>query len=360
MRPLINHELFSSRDKLTPTAWVGIALLVVLLLGASLGWGRFSASLEDRYQTAYGAARFDEAVAVARRMIEEDPGSADAWNALAAAYLEKSAHGSDREASIDAALEAANSAERLDRGNALTQRLIGTAYAMRGDYATALERFRVSMLANPQDSMAIALAGLAYERQGLTDRATAYYESATRDGAGDGRASLLYARSLIRAGDTSAGIREAERAAADPTPFVAAEANALLSSTRLAGGEMRAARAAADRAMELAPNLAEVLVASGEVSLAEVFVGKTVPLEETLASVRAKADLAAATDPTLARAPFLAFKAAYSQNDTAAAAAYAARIDEILADDATLTPAGREAIRTFIRTVSTIEVSSTR
>lgn len=361
MSPRLNHELFSAKATIPPAARValGVAAIAVLVAAVWLNWSRLTQSDEERYQAAYDNADYAAALEVALGMAEDDPDSARAFQAVAAAYIQLAVHSQDPEALLASALDAALSAEALDRVNPDTQRIIGYILELQGKTQEAVSRYQEALKADPNDSATLSQLAAALEKGGNRDSARRYYQAAVTADPQNEQSRVLYARFLLGDGSYELAASQASAVLSSEKRSFAAEAARILAAVRTAEGEPGQALAMAEQAVALDPSSARAMITLGEAKLAALFAGGDMGFDQTMAEARALADRAIAADPSLALGYLLAFKAAHSQGDREAADAYGKRALEVATGDSSLSPEQREAVRLYIVTVPTVRITNT-
>jgi tetratricopeptide (TPR) repeat protein len=353
MARLLNHELFSPKPVavayLKPAFAAAAAVALAAILAAN--WdaaARLFKTDEQIYREAIAAGRFDEALALALAAAEADPTSAAARLSVAQTYLQMALGGQNVAESLAAAAASARASLLIaETSGALAT--LGFTLELSGDFEGAEAEYLDALDVNPRDADVLAQLGWLYERQRRVDAARKFYDRAYLADPQNARARTFYARFLLGSGDSVHAAELAAGALSAGDPSLAAEANRILSSAYRNLGKVAEARPPAEAALALAPESAAALVNYGEQLMVELFGAGQLPFDETLAEVRDLADRAAAADPTLAAAPYLAFRAALSQKDGNAAARYSARALAILGADLTLSGSQREAIRAAIR-----------
>jgi Tfp pilus assembly protein PilF len=363
--PKLNHELFTAKSRLTPASKIALSVAAAAVALAIIGanWGSIASvfqSPEERFLAAYNAGDLDRALEIANEMSAADPTAAAPQQAIASIYIQKALRNERFDESLAAALSAALLAESLDAKDAENQRLIGYILELQGDLAGAELRYRQGLKLDPDSAEIIAHLAAVFERRGLTQSAEAQYERAIRLNPASAQAQVYYARFLYLTGDRDGAIAQASLASTSPNVSYAAEANRIISASYLSQGYTDKARPAAERALELAPSSPLAVSNFGELRLAELYGPNKLPYDETLSEVRALADRAISLNPNLALPYFLAFKAAYAQNDKAKAGEYATRALGLLPVDPNLSPELREKIRAVIKAIPLASATVTR
>lgn len=356
----LNHVLFSRKGGASILSWkaAAAAAAIVLLAAVAVNWDYLTKSSIDRFNDAYAARNFDEALAIAQSILAEDPSSVEALQAIASAHIQKAILRQDFEFSIQAAFAAANAALDLDRDNVESRRLLGVAYEVSGDSRRALEEYEKAFKIDPQNAIIMAHLARVYEKLGKLTSATDLFQRATLSSPENPELRVLYAQFLLKTGEPDQAIEIIQVAVSGEETLVVAEANRILSAALLKIGETEKARGPAERALALAPDSASATENYGSLLLAELFGPFSRKFDETLAETRALADRAIALDPSLAKTYFLAFKVAHSQQDKAAADAYVKKLLEILPSDQTLSEQEKNEIRLFIKNVRTVRVTA--
>lgn len=356
----LNHVLFSGKKSISLRAkkiFLGAVVLTAIILLAA-NWGDLTKSQIERFREAYDGRRFDEALQIALDAAAADPSSVEALQAVTSVYIQKAILRQDFDASVSAAFAAVYAALELDSENVESHRLLGLVFEVTGDVKAAAAEYEKALKLEPQNVTVMAHLAAVYEKLGKVDMAEDLFQRAVLAAPENDEARVLYARFLLRIGKAGKAIELIQTAVDSEVPLVAAEANRILSASRLKRGETDKARAPAELALALAPDSALAVENYGRLLLAELFGPFALPFKETLAEVRQLADKAAALDPSLAAPNFLAFKAAYSQNDKVAADRYARKTLELLDADQTLSAEERGEIRQFIRSVPLVKFIS--
>ncbi len=356
----LNHVLFSRKGgaSLLSGKVAAAAAVIVLVAVVAVNWDSLTKTPIDRFREAYDARRFDEALQIALEVSAADPSSVEALQAVASVYLQKAILRQDFDASLRGAFAAAYAALELDSEDAESRRLLGLAFEVSGDARAALAEYARAFKLEPQNANIMAHLAAIYEKLGQLTTATDFFQRAVLAAPENDEARVLYARFLLRTGNPDRAIEALQAAASSETPLVAAEANRILSAALLKIGEVEKARGPAEKALALAPDSAAAMENYGSLLLAELFGPFSRKFDDTLSETRALADRAIALDPGLAKAYFLAFKVAYSQQDKAAADAYVKKLLEILPSDQTISEQEKSEIRLFIKNVRTVTVTA--
>jgi uncharacterized protein (TIGR02996 family) len=356
----LNHVLFSRKGgaSLLSGKVAAAAAVIVLVAVVAVNWDSLTKTPIDRFREAYDARRFDEALQIALEVSAADPSSVEALQAVASVYLQKAILRQDFDASLRGAFAAAYAALELDSEDAESRRLLGLAFEVSGDARAALAEYERAFKLDPQDATVMAHLATIYEKLGRGTLAEDFFQRAVLANPENDEARVLYARFLLRGGRPDRAAELMQVTVESDMPLVAAEANRILSAALLKQGDIGLARAPAEKALALAPDSALVVQNYGDLLLAELFGNVPRPFADTLAEVRELADRANALDPSLATPSFLAFKAAHSQNDKAAADAYGKKTIELLLTDQTLSEKEKGEIRVFVRTAPLVRVTS--
>jgi len=211
-------------------------------------------SLIEQGAELHGRGRLDEAAAIYREILANDPQDFDATQLLGVIALQQGRY-EDAQQLIGAAISISPH-DVAALGN------LGVSYLSAGHFASAYEWFAVALLLQPDSAAALLNVGIALQRLGrhsealpiLTrayDRDPASYELALRMGF-----------SHLATGDPRAAIGAFESATlADPR---AAEAWQQLAAARAAVGEHVQAQACLDHAATLAPAVDALLLTVGD------------------------------------------------------------------------------------------------
>lgn len=347
----LNHVLFSR-----PTVWraalrpLSIAVAAAAIIALAIWAGRAAVSSEAQMRKALDERRYDSAVAIGQRILAEDPSSVEVYLGLAEALGEKAALGQSPEASAREAVAAASEAFSID-GGPEARRALGRALWRAGDLDGAAREYRAVLAATPGDALTQAFLAEVLLEQGRAEDARELGRQAFLAGATVPEVRLSYARLSIGLRDPDAAAEIALPVADDSRPRIAAEANYLVSSALISVGKVGEARAAAARALELAPDSARVVQNYGDLVFAELLGPYGRNFDQALEEAGSYADRAIALDSRLALPYLLAFKVAHSRGDDPDAARRAAIIRERLPADRTLSALQRGEVLAFIAAV---------
>jgi tetratricopeptide (TPR) repeat protein len=363
MAPKLNHEVFARRDIFPPALRAALAAAVVVALAAAVAfnWDALTRSDEERFQEAYDQGDIDGALALAAKLVADNPSSARAQIGLAAAYIQRALAGREVAASVAAARGAATRATELDAEDPDGWRTLGYTYELEGDAETAAGYYARAVALQPMNAAALVQLGQALAASGQGAEAEAYLERAVAADSYDPQARLLLAQARLSRGDedTYAIEKLLEPVFGSGVPLLVADAKATVVAIRLAEGADEAAEKLAREAVGDAPDSVPALLALGEALYSSVM-SRQLPWDATMAEVRALAGRAAEIAPTRAAAPYLAFRAASATGDAAGAARYAERALALLAADPTLSPSARVEMAARIEFLQTVKVTITR
>jgi tetratricopeptide (TPR) repeat protein len=347
----LNHVLFSRsadwRSAARPLALVAAAGVLVAL---ALWVGRISVSPEARMREALDNRRYDDAIAIGQKILSEDPASIEAHLGLAEAYGEKAGLGQSPEASAKEAVKLVSAVASAE-GGARARRALGQALWRAGDLDGAEREYRAALAADPGDALSEAYLAEVYLEQGRVAEARELGRQAFLVGATIPEVRLSYARLSVGLRDPDAAAEIALPIADDSRPRIAAEANYLVSSALISVGKVDEARAAAARALELAPDSARVVQNYGDLVFAELLGPYGREFDQALDEAGSYADRAIALDSRLALPHLLAFKVAHSRGDDPDAARRAATVRDRLPADRTLSALQRGEVLAFVAAV---------
>ena len=315
----------------------------------------------ERYQSAYNEGNLDGAVALARAMLAEDPESALARKALAAALVERAALGqsADGEADVREALEIAAQLAR-EGDDPDVERLAGFALTLLGDNAGAIEHYRRAVALAPADANSHVSFGQALELTGKNAEASSAYERAAKLDSKNGAALVSLARIKLQEKDYQSVHSLTLRAFRDENQATAAEAHRIRALAYSEEGNQVSAIDEAEVAVALLHNSVPTLLTLGEVKYDAVFAGRPGDVPARATEILKIAEWALALAPGSAEANFLAYRAAVLGGKAAEAERYAAATRAALGTDRTISEQKKTYIRLFVDRATTAKVTVTK
>ncbi len=188
-RDLTATNLFDIQDDIREKVVASIADAYGIIARSELkgGWGRGTASLDSyecvllahEYNALHTAAAHLRARDCLERVVEEDPGYADAWAQLAYLNREEYHHGFNRrEGSLGRALALARQAVRLDPTSPMAHLALALAHWSRGELDGFLAAAERALALNSNDTQVLFTVGGNMARAGEWDRGVALVKKA--------------------------------------------------------------------------------------------------------------------------------------------------------------------------------------
>lgn len=178
------HNNFMPSILKNKTMTVGVLLVVLLGVGALLGWNTYLTKLSQQnsayteIENNFASNNIDEAIRKSEELLAANPNDIEALSLLASSYAQKgSLEFKEKEYGIKA-IEAAKKAIKLDPTNSEAFRVLGYAYEIMGDFSSAITNYNAAISLNGGSAAAYSNRGHAYWLMGDLLKAQQDYEKA--------------------------------------------------------------------------------------------------------------------------------------------------------------------------------------